>query len=61
MEWRIWYTQFDEKGAVIGRGVYYKSYKRKGYAERVAKRRYSGVLFRWTVSQTNPYSLKYVC
>lgn len=54
-DWRIWYRQNNEHGELIGLGVYYKGYKREGYAKRVAKHRYSKKGFSWIVSKDNPW------
>lgn len=46
--WEIHYWEYDERGKVVGEGYYYKKYKRKGNAIRVAKQRYgNSKRFRW--------------
>lgn len=61
--YRIWYEEFDDNGFKIGEGVYYKAYKRKGYALRVARKRYGRTSgygipsprWRWIISTENPF------
>jgi hypothetical protein len=63
MTWKIHFYQLDEKGKIIGEGVYYKEYKRKGNAVRVAKKVYGDPkCFKWWLTKTaaltkkvNPY------
>lgn len=38
--WKICYEFFDEKGESLGSGYRIKTYKRKGYAERMGKKYY---------------------
>lgn len=57
MMWRIWYEILDSDGTVIGAGVYYKSYKRRGMAETIAKKQFgNSKRFRYIISQLNPWA-----
>lgn len=50
--WTIHYWEF-EKGKRVGEGRYFKGYKRKGNAIRVAKKRYGDPKrFRWHLVRT---------
>ncbi len=57
--WKIYY-RLIEKPSVVG--VLVKQYKRKGYAERVAKQTFDRFnkfeLYEYAVSQTNPWEDK---
>jgi hypothetical protein len=54
--WRIWYHVLENDGTVIGAGVYYKSYKRRGMAEAVAKKHFGNPKrFSYVISQLNPW------
>ena len=53
--YRIWYELCYED-AVFGYSVYYKSYKRKGYAERIADQiRQSSIVKKVIVAKENPF------
>ena len=56
--YRVWCKMFVD-GALLGTSVSAKQYKRKGYAERVARIKYgkplAGATFVWQVSETNPF------
>lgn len=54
--WRIWVKYFDEEGKLVGYGRYWQSYKRRGNAEQVARKRYSNSkMFQYVVAQTCPW------
>lgn len=54
--WKIWYRRYDLKSnSWVNMGVYYKEYKRYGYAIKVAKEIYGNTLYDWVVSQENPW------
>lgn len=67
MYWRIWFELY-EGDKKIGAGVWHYKYKYKGNAVRAAMKRFgeprvnknSGKTYRykWTVSQTNPWTKK---
>ena len=57
--WKIWYKSWNERSKQWDIGVYCKEYKRKGMAERVAKKRYNGIEgYDWMVGTTNPWVKK---
>lgn len=56
----IWIKLY-ENGELVGTSVSAKCYKRKGYAERVARERLSNprkknLSYKWIVSETNPWA-----
>ena len=56
----IWIEHY-EYGNLVGASVSAKGYKRKGYAERVARERLSKpkkdyLSYKWIVSETNPWA-----
>ena len=58
----IWIEHYKD-GQLVGASVSAKCYKRKGYAERVARGRLSktgkdGCRYEWIVSETNPWRQK---
>ena len=58
----IWISHY-KNGQLVGASVSAKCYKRKGYAERVARERLSkpgkdGCRYEWIVSETNPWRQK---
>ena len=56
--WSIWFRTYDiETGEVIGEGVYFKTYSRRGDAVRVAKKVYGNTTnLKYVVARENPWS-----
>lgn len=55
---KIYYWRFDKKTKSYEYGVYYKEYKRKGAAMRVAKQRYGSGEYGCLVADYNPFVRK---
>lgn len=57
--WKIWHEWYNDKGELIGSGVSYKGYKRKGNAERAAAKRFGdNPNVKYFISKTNPWQGK---
>lgn len=62
--WKIYYAVYSLTGRLVEVGVYpkTKSYKRKGYAERIGKKMFAYYVtatdrkILWAVGETNPFA-----
>lgn len=61
--WKIYYVIYSHEGKLQSAGVYDKEYKRKGYARRIAIKRYGNLRDKagnrlyggFLISKTNPF------